>query len=98
MYTAIMNYYFKLEFVDQGVALWKKKIGEVVVSQPGFIHAQLYSGENGSVIAIGSWENRSDAEAYMKKGDFAELLKALEPMMEKPPQGSNYKLEYSTKA
>lgn len=94
MYTAIMNYYFKPEYVDEGVALWRQMIGEHLEEQEGFIRAQLYSNVNGSVIAIGNWQNQADAETYMRKGDFARLLKVLEPMMEKMPQGSNYELEY----
>lgn len=94
MYTAIMNYFFKPEYVDEGVSLWKKHIGELLEEQEGFIRAQLYSNSNGSVIAIGNWQNQSDAEIFMRKGDFARLLKVLEPMMEKMPQGSNYELEF----
>lgn len=97
MYTAIMNYYFKPDFVTQGVALWKQLIGANLASQNGFVRAQLYSHTNGNVIAVGTWKSQSDAENYMRKGDFATLLKQLEPMMEKLPQGSNYTLEYFEK-
>ena len=94
MYTAVMAYFFKPESVKEGIDLWKSHIGAEVTKQPGFIRAQVYSHETGKVIAIGSWQDKTDAETYMRKGDFANLLKVIEPLMVELPQGSTYQLEF----
>ena len=94
MINAIMTYHFKLETLDESVTLWKEMIGEKIKIQPGFIRVQFYVQEDGTALAIGSWEDQSHADDFMKTGIFAELLKALEGKMTRPPQGKPYALAY----
>lgn len=93
MYNAMMTYHFKPEFVKEGIAKWKKDIATIICDQPGFIRVQLYSNSNGTVVAIGSWNEQANAEAFMRKGVFSTLLKDLDEMMVQLPQGTNYHLD-----
>lgn len=95
MYTAIMMYHFKPERLVEAFALWRDGVANRITLQPGFIAVQFFHEPGGKAIAIGQWESQSHAEAFMRTGVFADLLKSFDGMMMESPHGGAYTLAYS---
>lgn len=92
MHTAMMQYRFEPEHLDEACALWQQEVLEVAREHDGFVRMQLYSRRSGEALAIGTWESRDYAEAFMKTGVFAKLLQRLEGMTTERPQPSRWEL------
>lgn len=94
MYNAIMHYHFKKERMEEAVSLWKSGVADKIGKQPGFVRVQFYTHEDGTAIAIGTWEKREDAENFMKTGVFADLLQTFGDCMAEQPRSKDYELAY----
>lgn len=94
MYHAIMKYAFKPEKLQEATKIWEEGVAGGIVNQPGFIRVQFYTEPSGEAIAIGSWESKEHADAFMKTGVFADILKTFEDCMQAQPRGGAYTLEY----
>lgn len=93
MYNAHMIYSFKEGALEKGVSLWKEGIQHKINQAEGFIRVQLYTREN-EMIAIGTWEDKCYAEAFMKTGIFKNLMNQFGEYLEKTPINQSYALRY----
>ncbi len=93
MYTATMHYSFKEEYLEEACALWKKQVLDLALKQAGFIRMQfLLSGTE--ALAIGTWEEKQYAQAFMQSGVFKQLMEKLETMVTAPPRPRIWELKY----
>lgn len=92
MHTAMMQYRFDPKHLDEACRVWQREVLEVARKHEGFVRMQLYSRRSGEALAIGTWESRDHAEAFMKTGVFAKLLQQLEGMTTEQPQPSRWDL------
>jgi len=93
MYTATMEYQFKPEDLSQGCRIWRETVLEAARKRKGFVRMQLFSQASGNVLAMGTWESKPDAEAFMQTGVFITLKEKLAPLMIKEPQQRLWNLE-----
>lgn len=77
MYTATMEYSFKPERLADAVLLWKEEVMNHAVAQPGFVRMQFLTQDGGQCLALGTWEKKEDAEAFMRTGVFKKLMDKL---------------------
>lgn len=94
MHNTIVKYKFKTENLNEAIELWKSGVYDKVKNQKGFIRVQLYSNEDGTCIAIGSWENKEDAQNFMKTGVFKDILKSFGDFLIEKPELKEYDLKY----
>ena len=92
MHTAMMQYRFVPEQLEEACSIWRQEVLEVAREREGFVRMQLYSRPTGEAIAIGTWGSRDHAEAFMETGVFKKLLARLEGMTVEPPQPSRWDL------
>lgn len=85
MYTATMHYSFVEENFNQACEIWKDQVLDLATRQPGFVRMQLLVASP-QALAIGTWESKSHAEAFMHTGVFKKLMVDLEPLCTAPPQ------------
>lgn len=93
MYNAHMIYYFKENMLEEGVKKWKEAVFNKISKADGFIRVQLYTKDN-EMMAIGSWEDKSYAEAFMKTGIFKDLMASFGEYLESVPVNKSYELRY----
>ena len=72
-----MNYRFKPEVFDEACSLWEHHVFDSARKQAGFVRMQLLV-DTPQAMAIGTWRNKSDAEAFMQTGVFKKLMAAIE--------------------
>lgn len=96
MHTAMMNYRFVPEHLDEACAIWEAEVLAVARNQPGFVRMQLYTRPTGEGLAIGTWVTRDHAEAFMRTGVFQQLLRRLAGMTTEPPAPSRWELRAFT--
>lgn len=85
MYTATMNYRFRPEAFEKACELWRTHVLDLAKAQPGFVRMQFLAAAP-EAQAIGTWKEKSFAEAFMKTGVFTRLMVELEGLCETPPQ------------
>ncbi|OQY40307.1 MAG: hypothetical protein B6226_00135 [Candidatus Cloacimonetes bacterium 4572_65] len=85
MYTATMRYYFKVENMVECIEKWEEDVLEVAEEQEGFIRMQFLAKKDGEAMAIGTWDEKKYAEAFMKTGIFKKILEDFAPFMTKEP-------------
>ena len=93
MYTSIMNYCFKPEKLDEAVGMWKTAVVDSIQKQPGFVRVQFYTQASGKAMAMGSWEQKENAEDFMNTGIFKEMLSKFESYMDEMPRHEKFNLE-----
>jgi len=93
MYTATMEYQFKPKDVAEGCRIWRETVLEIARGRKGFVRMQLFSQTTGPVLAMGTWESKQDAEAFMRTGVFITLKEKLAPLMQGEPQQRLWNLE-----
>ena len=93
MYTATMEYQFKPDDLAEGCRIWRETVLETARSRKGFVRMQLFSQTAGNVLAMGTWESKENAEAFMQTGVFITLKQKLAPIMLKEPQQRLWNLE-----
>ena len=84
MYTATMIYPVKQESMQDFVSLWEEKILNLAIRQDGFVRMQLLI-RNGEAMALGTWTDKSDAEAFMALGPFKDLMAAVSDLLTGDP-------------
>lgn len=84
MYTATMIYPVKSESIQDFVSLWEEKIMNLAIKQTGFIRMQLLI-RDGEAMALGTWTDKSNAEAFMALGPFKDLMNAVSGMLTGDP-------------
>ncbi len=93
MYTATMHYQFKPDRFDQACEIWKNEVIEHAKTQPGFIRMQFLVSGN-EALAVGTWENRDNANKFMETGVFRRLMEKLEDMVTTKPKPTVWDLKY----
>ncbi len=93
MHTAMMQYKFVPERLEEACSTWRQEVLEVARGHEGFVRMQLYSRSTGEALAIGTWESRDHAEAFMETGVFKRLLARLTGMTAEPPRPSRWDLQ-----
>ena len=91
MYTATMVYPVKDGSMGDFVSIWKEKILDLAVAQKGFVRMQLLQRE-GEAMAMGTWEDKDAAEAFMALGPFKELMADVEGMLDGDPKPTIWSL------
>jgi len=77
MYTAIMTYPCKPEHVSDAADYWMQVVLDKARQQPGFVRMQLYTREEGTMMAMGTWKEKKHAEDFMQTGIFKKLTEGL---------------------
>jgi len=93
MYTATMHYKFRIGSFGLACELWKKHVIAEARNQPGFVRMQFLVSEP-EALAIGTWETKDHAEAFMQTGVFTRLMSELESLCETHPQPKVWDLRY----
>lgn len=93
MYNAHIKYVFKANMLEEAVKVWKEGVLDKIKHAEGFIRVQLYTRER-EMMAIGTWEDRSYAEAFMKTGVFKDLMDTFGDYLEEVPANREYDLRY----
>lgn len=97
MYTATMTYRFKEEGFDRACKLWEQKILKLAAAQPGFVRMQFLVSPP-EAVAIGTWEDESYAQAFMRTGVFKGLMESLRPHIDGDPRSKVWNLLYFKEA
>jgi quinol monooxygenase YgiN len=93
MYVATMEYPLLPEANPADAArIWKDTVVEAARHREGFIRMQCYSAPR-ALLAIGTWEAKEHAEAFMRTGVFAVLKDQLGPFLAGDPSPRLWTLE-----
>jgi len=86
-----MKYIFKPEGFEEGCRLWKELILEKSVHAEGMVRMQFFTASP-AALAVGTWKEKSYAEAFMKTGVFRELREKIEPLLAEDPRAEHWEL------
>ena len=89
-----MHYHFKRDFFNQACELWKEGVMAIAEKQPGFVRMQFLTDLENRAMAIGTWQNRTDAEKFMQTGVFRNLMSQIKDFIEEDPQPKVWELRY----
>lgn len=92
MYTATMRYQIKPEHFEEALAAWKRLVLEEAKKAEGLVRMQLLRGDD-SFLAIGTWEDKSFAEAFMQTGVFKTLTQEIDGMLAAKPSPELWRLD-----
>ncbi len=92
MYTATMNYPVNNSSMQEFIDIWKKDVFELAKNQPGFAGMQLLVRDD-QAMAIGSWEDKQNAEDFMATGVFKNLMEKVKPLLAGNPVPTIWNLE-----
>jgi quinol monooxygenase YgiN len=93
MHNAHIVYKFKQGQLEAGVKIWEETVYKKIKSADGFIRVQLYTSDD-EMMAIGTWEEKSYAEAFMKTGVFHNVMESFKALLESTPVNTNYNLRH----
>lgn len=93
MYNAHIEYKFKAGMLEKGVQIWKDAVYDKIKNAEGFIRVQLYTRED-EMMAIGTWQDKSYAEEFMKTGVFKDIMASFGEYLLETPRNKNYDLRY----
>lgn len=91
MYSATMKYIFKPEGFEEGCRLWKELILDKAAHAEGMVRMQFFKSAP-SALAVGTWKEKSYAEAFMQTGAFRELRQKIGPLLAEAPQSEHWEL------
>ncbi len=92
MYTATMRYVFKKESFSRGCAEWKETVFKEAQKAEGLIRMQFLVAEP-VALAMGTWREKSDAEAFMRTGVFKKLMEKIATFTETEPKSEIWNLD-----
>jgi quinol monooxygenase YgiN len=96
MYTRIVSFTLKPNASGAFTNLIEQKIVPTLREEPGFQDLMLFVTSGGpEVVAISIWDSPGDADNYVRTS-YRDLLRVLEPLIEKKPEVETYQLAYST--
>ncbi|MDA3958327.1 hypothetical protein [Oceanispirochaeta sp.] len=93
MYTATIVYEFKEDQYEEACTLWEEHVLLIAKKQPGFVRMQFLTAPP-RAMAIGTKEDASYAQAFMKTGVFKYLLEMLKPMLDGEPRPQVWDQKY----
>jgi len=88
-----MVYEFKEDQFEKACELWNEHVLTLAVQQPGLVRMEFLTASP-KAMALGTWEDSSYAQAFMKTGVFKFLMEILEPLMAAEPQAKVWDLKY----
>lgn len=95
MFTATMEYIFKDNKLVEAGEIWENDVLVLAKKQPGFVRMQFLTGADGKrALAIGTWEDKSNAEAFMQTGVFKDLMEKIKDTLEEDPKPLIWDLKY----
>lgn len=97
MYTATMEYTFRPEAFDQACQIWREVVLDAAARQPGFVRMQFLTSQPGA-LAIGTWQDKASAEAFMRTGVFKVLMDRIESLCAARPQPRTWELAWFREA
>lgn len=92
MYTATMRYRAKPEYYEEALAAWKRLVLDEARNAEGLVRMQLLRGDS-CFLAIGTWKEKSFAEAFMRTGVFKKLTDELEGKLTEKPSPELWTLD-----
>jgi len=96
MYTRIVSFTLKPNASPDFMNLIEQKLLPTLRDEDGFQDLMVLVVPGGpEVVALTIWDERDDAENYMRTS-YREVLRALEPLIEQKPEVETYQLAYST--
>jgi len=93
MHNAQITYKFKEGKLEEGVKIWESAVYNKIKEAEGFIRVQLYTCDN-EMMAIGTWQDKSFSEDFMKTGVFKDIMKNFGDLLEATPINKTYDLRY----
>lgn len=93
MYNAHIVYKFKEGKVEEGVKIWEEGVFNKISKAQGFVRVQLYTSGD-EMMAIGSWEDKSYAEAFMRTGVFKDILASFGDLLIEQPVTKSLTMRY----
>lgn len=93
MYNAHIVYKFKEGQVEEGVKIWEEGVFNKISKAQGFVRVQLYTSGD-EMMAIGSWEDKSYAEAFMRTGVFKDILTSFGDLLIEQPVTKSLDMRY----
>jgi quinol monooxygenase YgiN len=93
-----MTYHFREEKMDEALEIWKGAILEPISKAPGFHQVVMLRGQGGLAVAMGMWDSRESADAFMATGAAKKLFDLISPYFSEKPQHLNMTLEILQKA
>jgi len=97
MYTATMEYAFQESNKNQICTLWRNQVLKLAEKQPGFIRMQFLCSKT-HAMAIGTWEDESYAQDFMKTGVFVKLMERFATLLTEDPRPRIWELKYFSEA
>jgi quinol monooxygenase YgiN len=96
MYTRIVSFSLKPNASPEFTKLIEQKFVPTLRNEPGFQDLLVFVTPGGpEVVAISIWDSKDDADSYVRNS-YRDILRALEPLIEKKPEVETYQLAYST--
>ena len=92
MYTATMRYHFKEGSFTEGCNAWKETVLAEAKGRTGLIRMQWLEAKP-RALAIGTWNDQSQAQAFMQTGVFKRLTAKLENLVTEKPEPELWSLE-----
>jgi len=71
--------------------VWKDAVLEKAKKAPGMVRMQLLTAKP-LAMAVGTWREKADAEAFMQTGVFRDVLSRLEPLLASRPVPETWEL------
>ena len=93
MHNAQIVYKFKQGQLEEGVKIWEEAVFNKIQEAEGFVRVQLYTRED-EMMAIGTWEEKSFAENFMKTGVFKDIMNSFGDILAEAPANKIYDLRY----
>ncbi len=84
-YTATMHYPVEPKMLEEFVRLWEERILRLAQTQPGFVRMQLLTRFD-EALAMGTWQTKKHAEAFMSLGPFRGLMASLKGILTGAPK------------
>lgn len=97
MYTATMEYSFLETNREKICQIWKDKVLKEAEQQPGFVRMQFLCAKT-HAMAIGTWQEESNAQDFMKTGVFVKLMEDLSALLTEEPRPRIWELKYFSEA
>ena len=93
MHNAHIVYKFKEGKLEEGVKVWEEGVFNKIRNAEGFVRVQLYTQGN-EMMAIGTWEDKSYAEAFMRTGVFKDIMATFGDLLLEQPANTTWTLRY----
>jgi len=87
-----MRYVFKEWNFDEACALWRTIVLAEAKKAPGLVRMEFLTSSP-QAMAIGIWEEKANAESFMRTGVFKRLMEKLSGMIVADPKAEQWELD-----